>query len=147
MAAGDPVPGADIARRAELALAEVLARTEHEGVYASPAWPIGGEDPSRAGLHGWKRAILRRNPRGGAEHWGHLFFLDGPSEQRWDLAAAGGPLADRRGRPPRRLAEWVGSGRRIEVWVRPSTPGTDERLSALAGRWVTTLRAGAPAPG
>jgi hypothetical protein len=147
MAAGDPVPGVDRARRAELALTEVLARPEHEGVYTSPAWPIGGENVAAAGPRGWKRAVLWRKPRGGAEHWGHLFFLEGPAELRWDLAAAGGPLADRRGLPPRRVAEWVDSGRRYEVWVRPSRSETDELLSALAARWMTTLRADAAAPG
>jgi hypothetical protein len=29
-------------------------------------------------LHGWKLAVLRRRPGGGAEHWGHLFVLVDP---------------------------------------------------------------------
>ena len=57
----------------DLAITGALEYSHNQGVYLSPWWTL--PPPLRAPVRGWKRAVLRRNPHGGADHWGHLFLL------------------------------------------------------------------------
>lgn len=57
----------------DLAITGALEYGRNQGIYLSPWWAL--PPPVRAPVRGWKRAVLRRNPHGGADHWGHFFLL------------------------------------------------------------------------
>ena len=57
----------------DLAITGALRYAANQDVYLTPWWDLPSARPERE--HGWKRAVLRRNPHGGADHWGHLFLL------------------------------------------------------------------------
>lgn len=57
----------------DLAIRGALEYSVNQGVYLSPWWDL--PESGRGLVRGWKRAVLRRNPHGGADHWGHLFLV------------------------------------------------------------------------
>jgi hypothetical protein len=75
--AGDAAPEAE-SEALRRAMDRALFERRGEGAYASPWWasPVDGTHP---GVRAWKAAVLCRRPEGGAEHWGHVFVVLGPS--------------------------------------------------------------------
>ncbi len=68
----------------EDALAEVLRDAEYEGVYLGPWWSSPSSRAAGEPHRTWKRAVLRRRSRG-AEHWGHLFLIEGTVAPRVEV--------------------------------------------------------------
>ncbi|MFZ0829966.1 MAG: hypothetical protein WAN40_02380, partial [Thermoplasmata archaeon] len=70
----------------------------------------------------WKMAVLRRQPGGGAEHWGHLFIVLGPKASDVLIRPEGGMQGDP-GRPSTETLPRM-SGGHLEVRIRPRSTET-----------------------
>ncbi len=96
--------------RVDAELRNLLRSDSLPGLYAGPWWPFEPEPGTPDPPTGFKCAVLRRRPEGGAEHLGHLFLLRaappvdlgrramvGPDTvpvrvPQWTLPSAHGPL-------------------------------------------------------
>ncbi|MCI4319059.1 MAG: hypothetical protein L3K23_02865 [Thermoplasmata archaeon] len=74
-----PVPSGMILGYLDLAIRGVLEYPRFSAVYLGPWWDMSA-NVDLDGVEGWKRAVLRRVPHGGAQHWGHLFLI---MTRRW----------------------------------------------------------------
>jgi hypothetical protein len=121
-------------------LDRAIARPDRTGVYAGPWWDLAPTGPGAASP-GWKRAILRRWPGGGAEHWGHLFLILSTDPAATSIRVASLPIFDdsrSAGFPRRtfRLPAPVGA-----AWLiaRPSTTMGEVPLGVLAEEMALAL--------
>ena len=122
----------------DLAIRGALGYSANQGVYLSPWWELPA--PARANVRGWKRAVLCRNPHGGADHWGHLFLLCHEGVGRAELESE--KLALVGGRERRQLIEIplrVGQPEVILV-LRPTYEETREELHRFARDIVDRFR-------
>jgi hypothetical protein len=67
-----PVPASMVLGYVDLAITGTLDYERYRGVYVGPWWIL---ENVPEGVHAWKRAVLRRVPGHGAEHWGHLYLI------------------------------------------------------------------------
>jgi hypothetical protein len=74
-----PVPSGMILGYLDLAIRGVLEYPRFSALYVGPWWDMSSS-VDLDGVEGWKRAVLRRIPHGGAQHWGHLFLI---TTRRW----------------------------------------------------------------
>ncbi|MGI0151779.1 MAG: hypothetical protein ACREC5_07575 [Thermoplasmata archaeon] len=91
MSAPDPSSASaeELLGRVDPIFRKFLGTRGPQGLYAGPWWPLTG--PAGAGRPlGWKCAVLRRRPTGGAEHWGHLYLVPATAEEPRALAREGG---------------------------------------------------------
>ena len=127
---GDPVPTpTDWDALWAKAGQQTAVESSFEGVYTGPAWesgpPLGG-----SAVRVWKLAILRRQPSGGAEHWGHLFIVQGQGASGVVIRSEGGLQGDR----DRPLTETLPrmSGVPLEIRIRPRSVDSAPQLRAFA---------------
>ncbi|HYK94151.1 MAG TPA: hypothetical protein VEY07_08960 [Thermoplasmata archaeon] len=122
----------------DLAIRGALEYSVNQGVYLSPWWEL--PEPSRAPVRGWKRAVLRRNPHGGADHWGHLFLLCHEGVGRAELESEEMALVG--GRERTQLIEIPLRVGRPEVTLvlRPTYEETREELHRFARDIVERFR-------
>jgi hypothetical protein len=115
------------------ALAAALALPSRAGVYVGPWWDLESTGPPNP-PRGWKRAILRRRPGGGAEHWGHLFLVvsSDPGDTGIDVATL--PLFKDSRSAARTRRTFRLPTRPGVAWLiaRPSTPLGEAPLGELA---------------
>ncbi len=122
----------------DLAITGALQYSQNQGVYLTPWWDLPPAD--RAGVRGWKRAVLRRNPHGGADHWGHLFLLCHEGLGRAELesetlAYVGAGSTRELIEIPLRVGHPV-----VVLFVRPTYPSSREELARFARDIVDRFR-------
>lgn len=113
----------------------VSADPAFAGVYTGPPWPIL---PTGAAGSGWKLAVLRRRPAGGADHWGHVFLVRRGAPASVSIEPERLGLSGTReagvepvpGRPD--LPDLV-------AFARPTQPATAAELRRYAGRLLDRL--------
>lgn len=118
----------------ESAAGATAGRDPFEDVYTGPVWAGPAvEAPARAQV--WKVSVLERRPGGGAEHWGHLFLVQGEGHRVVTLepqSPVPGVLA------PRAIETLPGPGDLpFEVRIRPVAENTSDRLRAFGERFLT----------
>lgn len=112
----------------DLAIRGTLEYDRFDRVYLGPWWDLPTGSPE---LRGWKRAVLRRVPAAGAEHWGHLFLVihdaDDPAALDWAQELRRGKVepAEPTGLVLRALAP------EIRLYFRPTSAGTEEPLASF----------------
>jgi hypothetical protein len=115
----------------DLAITGVLDYSKYERVYLGPWWDL----PSEKGTtytRAWKRAVLRRIPAQGAQHWGHIYLVVRDGEGRLELRRERGVLGMKG--PEAEVTELVlREGRpMLSLAYRPSTLEHSEELDSFA---------------
>ncbi len=106
----------------ELAVQE----SSFDGVYFGPWWELSGP----GFVDGWKRAVLRRRPGGGADHWGHLFLVFSAAQASVRISTEADPRITSPRLGPVRRVGWIAPG--YALLVRPSHPEGSFELDRLA---------------
>lgn len=132
MSAEPPASASDWLGLWEAAAEAVTGRAPFEEVYTGPVWE-GPVVESPVHVRVWKVSILQRRPGGGAEHWGHLFLVEGGRDRPLSLephSPVPGLVA------PRTIETLPGAADLpFDVRIRPVTEGTSDRLRAFGQRF------------
>ncbi len=122
----------------DLAITGALEYERNQGVYLSPWWEL--PEPLKAPVRGWKRAVLRRNPHGGADHWGHMYLLchDGVGRAELEVEAAEFTGA-RKARELEEIPLRVGHPQ-VLLFLRPTYADTRQELRRFAQDVVDRFR-------
>lgn len=109
----------------DLAITGALEYSRNQGIYLSPWWDLPSDTED---LRGWKRAVLRKDPHGGADHWGHIFLV--VLEGRGTVTlAADHPVFGVSRSAQRPVEVPLRAGRpRVVLFLRPTYPSTKEAL-------------------
>jgi hypothetical protein len=123
--------------RLDAALEHIAREPEFDGVYLGPWWELPRATPPPS-IIGWKRAVLRRVPGRGAEHWGHLFLVYSGLEQTTRLELdSGSRLRGPRYGVVRRVGQL---SEKAALLIRPSHPDGSPLLDRFADEAFTLLQ-------
>jgi hypothetical protein len=114
----------------DLAITGVLDYSKFAGVYLGPWWDLG-DLVAMDGVQVWKRAVLRRIPNAGAQHWGHLYLVTARTYARVELTPETLGFTGKPSKFPMARVQLREGDPQAVLFVRPSRNDSEANLSSF----------------